>query len=180
MSVTICTWLSAFSHESDVWQGRVPNSPAGGTPEAQRLGLPRVSFLKCPSSDVLSLSLWILALHECLGRRWFEQTRVGGSACHLWEWARPFPFPQGCAGCTPGSSLCFLVMLLKGPAYAPLSPEQKPTQEIRLQRLSSAWLPGTPLPPLIVGGDIKQKQKLNKIQKIKYKNLPSWHFSLSV
>lgn len=53
------------------------------------------------------------------------------------------PFSQSFPGCTHGEArICFLVMLLKCPALAPVSwtetqPKQKPTWEALLQHLSS-------------------------------------------
>lgn len=54
VNVSRCAYL-AFGHQSDAWQGRAPNSLVGVSSEAQRLGLPRVSPLECPCSELLSL-----------------------------------------------------------------------------------------------------------------------------
>lgn len=97
---------------------------------------------------------------------WFKQTHVGGRAVICRSGAGPSPG-------LPGSSICFPVMLRKGPAYT-LSPEQKPTQEILLQHLSSAWLPGTPTGstwPWVAGG--LQNQPCKKFRSLHAAGLSS-------
>lgn len=172
IDVSHCPCL-AHCNLPEAWQGRAPSSLVGRAIRSQRLSLPQVSHLEYLYSEYLSFSPQHCVLQGKLGYGLGDLNRlIQGMVpvtCRR-EVGTSSP-SQGCTGSNLlGTQICFPVMQFKGPAHTHLSPGQKPTQETQLQKLSSTWLPGTPLP----AQPLEEDKKISSAQHSKF-SIPLSH-----